>query len=191
MVTSDWTRYYDAAGDEPRETLLQALDAFSEPGDAVDLGCGTGRDTMELLRRELARRRDRLAGGGDRRLRATVGDHDRLETQVAAFEEAVLPSSDLVNASYSLPFCRPELFEGVWERLVASLRPGGRFCGQLFGDRDEWAPADDITFLTRDAAEALLQPFEFERFDEVEEDSTTALGDPKHWHLFHVVVRKS
>jgi tellurite methyltransferase len=190
MLTSDWTRYYDAAGNAPRETLLQALSGFSEPGEAIDLGCGTGRDTVELLRRDWRVLAIDSHEEAIRRLRASVGLHDRLETRVAAFEDAVLPSSDLVNASYSLPFCRPELFDDFWERLVAALRGGGRFCGQLFGDRDEWAPADDITFFTRDAAEALLQPFEVERFDEVEEDSTTVVGDPKHWHVFHVVARK-
>src|SRR4029453_19349885 len=54
-VSSDWSRFYDAAGDEPRETLLEALARFGaeDPSHrlAVDLGCGTGRDTLELLRR--------------------------------------------------------------------------------------------------------------------------------------------
>jgi len=25
---------------------------------------------------------------------------------------------------------------------------------------------------------------------EVDEDGTTAVGDAKHWHLFHIVARK-
>src|SRR6266480_3626651 len=57
-MSTTWTRYYDAAGEQPRETLLFALDRFdaeagAEVGGlfAVDLGCGTGRDSIELLRR--------------------------------------------------------------------------------------------------------------------------------------------
>ena len=53
-MSKEWTRYYDATRDEPRETLLLALEKFdaeSSTGLAVDLGCGTGRDTAELLRR--------------------------------------------------------------------------------------------------------------------------------------------
>ena len=46
-----WGRYFDMAGDDARPTLLDAVDRFDEPGLAVDLGAGTGRDTAELLRR--------------------------------------------------------------------------------------------------------------------------------------------
>lgn len=48
---ADWTAYYDATGDEPRATLVDALGRFEQPGLAVDLGSGTGRDTAELVRR--------------------------------------------------------------------------------------------------------------------------------------------
>jgi hypothetical protein len=47
-----------------------------------------------------------------------------------------------------------------------------------------------MTFLARSEVEALLAPLEIERLDEVEEDGTTARGAEKHWHLFHLVVRK-
>jgi SAM-dependent methyltransferase len=187
---SDWAKYYAAAGDDPRETLVQAADAFAAPSFAVDLGCGTGRDTLELLRRGWRV----LAIDGEReavdRLRERVGDDPRLETQVARYEEARWPECDLVNASFALPFSAPPAFAQVWERIVRSLRSGGRFAGQLFGDRDGWAPADDITFVRRADAEAMFSTFELERFDEVEEDSQTAVGDPKHWHVYHVVARK-
>jgi tellurite methyltransferase len=187
---SDWAEYYAATGDDPRETLVQAADAFDKAGFAVDLGCGTGRDTFELLRRGW----DVLAIDGEQQaidlVRERAGDDPRLDTQVARYEKARWPACDLVNASWALPFCAPASFAEVWERVVRSLHSGGRFAGQLFGERDGWAPADDITFLTRADAEALFGQFEAERFDEVEEDSQTALGEPKHWHVFHVVARK-
>lgn len=124
---------------------------------------------------------------------------NRLETAVADFEALPLPASDLVNASFSLPFCPPERFAVVWQRIVSSLRPGGRFCGQLFGDRDEWASRSSssrdawltpssMTFHTRAEVDELLRDFEVEQLVEVEEDGTTAVGDAKHWHLFHVVA---
>lgn len=114
----------------------------------------------------------------------------RLETRVATFEEAEWPATDLVNSSFALPFCRPEAFPAAWSRLVASLRHGGRFCGQLFGDRDGWSHEEEMTFLTRASLEELLDGLDVERLDEVEEDGRTAIGDAKHWHLYHLVIRK-
>lgn len=56
----DWSTYYTAvSGKPPRETLVAAIEAFAreDAGNAhrvrlaLDLGCGEGRDTRELLRR--------------------------------------------------------------------------------------------------------------------------------------------
>jgi tellurite methyltransferase len=197
-VPSDWTRYYEAAGLEPRATLLDALRRFEEeePRErfAVDLGCGTGRDTLELLRRgwrvlavdATAEAIERLLADRD----LSEAERERLETRVSRFETAEWPPADLVNSSFALPFCPPVDFPAVWERVEASLRGGGHFSGHLFGDRDGWSDEADMTFHTRAQAEALFSRFELELFDEVEEDGKTAVGDAKHWHLFHVVARR-
>jgi tellurite methyltransferase len=196
-VPSDWTEYYEAAGLEPRTTLLEALRRFDEEGSgerfAVDLGCGTGRDTVELLGRGwrvlaldgTPEAIDRLGA-----LDLSDGERGRLETRVSRFETAELPPADLVNSSFALPFCPPGAFPALWEQIERSLGPGGRFSGHLFGDRDGWSHEDDMTFHTRAQAEALLSRFAVELFDEVEEDGATAVGEPKHWHLFHVVARR-
>jgi trans-aconitate methyltransferase len=185
----DWTAYYDATGEAPRETLVAALDAFDAPGFAVDLGCGNGRDTVELVRRGWRV----LAIDGDANGIARLEGRGlpNVETRVASFADATWPACDLVSSSYALPFCAPGDFHALWTRIVDSLPAGGRFAGQLFGDRDGWRDEADMTFHTRAEAEELLRPFELELFDEEEEDGETALGDPKHWHLFHVVARKT
>ena len=197
MASDEWTRYYDAVSLEARSTLLEALRRFEdeEPRErfAVDLGCGRGGDTVELLGRGwrvLAM--DGTAEAIDRLRALDLSDDERgrLETRVSRFETAEWPPADLVNASFALPFCPPASFPAVWERIEQSLPPGGRFSGHLFGDRDEWSDQDDMTFQTRAEAEALLSRFEVELFDEVEEDGETAIGKPKHWHFFLVVARR-
>ncbi len=185
-----WGRYFDLAGDDPRPTLLDALDRFDGPGLAVDLGAGTGRDTAELLRRGWSV----IAIDGEReaieRLHALAGPPSpRLETRVARFQETNWPVCDLVNASFSLPFAAADGFESLWGRIVGSLRPGGRFCGQLFGVHDEWA-GSGLHVFTRTEVEQLLAPFEIERLDEVDEVGSTVVGTNKHWHLFNIVARK-
>jgi tellurite methyltransferase len=207
-VSQGWTRYYDAAGVDPRPTVLAALERFDResPGArfAVDLGCGTGRDTLELLRRGWRVLAIDSQAEAIERLRAQAdldGASDRLETLTASFETANWPDADLVNASFALPFTAPETFDSVWQRLTSSLRLGGRFCGQLFGERDEWVSSPPtasgdwssppaMTFHSRADVDRLLGDFDVEQLEEIEEDGTTAVGDPKHWHLFHVVARK-
>jgi len=208
-VSELWTRYFDAAGEDPRPTLLAALDLFdAEPNDperlAVDLGCGTGRDTFELLRRGW---RVVAIDAQEEAIRRVLQSakrfsSDRLETQVAEFASAQWLTAALVNASYSLPFCAPGSFVRLWERITTSLPSGGRFCGQLFGDHDEWASMPDastaewtpsgnaMTFLTRSEVEHLLRDYAIEQLIEVDEVGPTATGPDKHWHLFHVVARK-
>jgi SAM-dependent methyltransferase len=181
----------------PRETLIKALELFAaERTDrerfAIDLGCGAGNDTLALLSagwRVLAIDREQEAI--DRVLsRTPPSDLSRLECLVASFAEAQLPACDLLNASFSLPFCRPEDFDAVWSNVVASVRQGGRFAGQLFGDRDTWAAEPKMTCHTEEQVGALFASFEFESWNEQEYDGTTALGDDKHWHRFSVVARR-
>jgi tellurite methyltransferase len=189
-----WTEYYDAQEDgrEPRELLVRVLDAFG-PGahEAVDLGCGQGFDTLEMLRRGWSVLAVDAEPEGIRRLLARVPDdlRPRLDARVARMEDVELPPVDLVWASFSLFFCPPERFDGLWGKIRAAIRPGGRVAGHLLGDRDTWAPDDDITAHTREAALERLAGLEIERFDEEEEDGEACSG-PKHWHVFHLAARR-
>jgi SAM-dependent methyltransferase len=198
-VGERWVRFFDAAGAEPRETLLLALERYTAEGNeeseplAVDLGCGTGRDSLELLRRGWRVLAIDAHPEALKRLRekaVTLQLAARLETLQSSFDAASWPRARLLNSSFALPFCAPDRFDDLWRRVVASLEGGGRFSGQLFGERDEWASNRELTFHTRTEAEALFDGFDLERFDEVEEDGQTALGEAKHWHLFHVVARR-
>jgi len=197
-TTRDWPGYFAVTqGRPPRDTLLEALNRFSsEPADrtrsAVDLGCGEGRDTAELLRRGW---KDRAIDGHPEGIQRLVARDDlaypeRLNTQLAAMERVELPRCDLLNASFSLPFCQPDHFDALWARIVEAIEPGGRFAGQLFGDRDDWASIEDRSHHTRSQVEALLTPFEVETLKEEERDGQDCTGAGKHWHAFHIVARK-
>ena len=199
-VDRDWSAYYRAvAGRPPRETLLKALDLFDlekstkSPRLAIDLGCGDGRDTVELLRRGW----QVLAIDGNAEAIAKLCDRQGidstwLETQVMRFESVILPHSvSLINSSFALPFCHPDDFPNLWSKITASLQSGGRFCGQLFGDRDTWATAyTNMTHYPKQKVEELLHPFQVEYFEEEEHHGETAIGEQKYWHIFHIVASK-
>jgi len=195
----NWSAYYDAVRNRPpRETLVQALalSAAHEFGAvkrlAIDLGCGSGMDTFALLQhgwRVLAI--DRQPEASEQVRAGTPPEYQaHLEVRRAAFEELALPPADLINASFSLPFCHPQHFGALWATITSALNPGGYFAGHFFGNRDGWAHIATMTFHTAGQVQALLQGFDRENVQELEEDGTTALGEPKHWHVFSVVARK-
>ena len=193
-VGDDWVAYYDEQGDRgPRDLLLQALDSFDGEGRvgvAVDLGAGQGFETAELLRRGWEVLAIDAEEEGIRRLRARIPDEqaDRLRTRVTPMQDAALPPADLVHASFSLPFCPPASFPGLWDRIRSSIRPDGRFTGELFGDRDAWASTEShMTFFDAAGARALFDGLDVESFVEEEEDDEEM---PKHWHVFHVIARQ-
>lgn len=196
-TTRDWPGYFEVTqGRPPRDTLLHGLSLFDHEsktsGFAVDLGCGEGRDTAELLRRHW----NVLAIDGhpdalNRLMHRT--DHNAMENltmQLAALEQVKLPPCDLLNASFSLPFCEPAHFDSMWNRIIESVRPGGRFAGQLFGDRDSWAKIPDRSHFTREQVDQYLEPFEVEMLKEEEREGQDCSGVSKHWHVYHIVARK-
>lgn len=194
--SGDWQDYYErTAGRPARPTLLAALDRFAAtPAGAlaIDLGCGDGRDTVELLRRGWRVLAIDAEEAAISRLRARpdLPEHAALRTMVARFEDVEWPIAALINASFALPLCPPARFFEVWARIGQRLAPGGRFSGQLFGDRDSWAGRPGVTCLGRAAVERLLDGFAREMFEEEETDAVTPPGKRKHWHLFHLVARK-
>jgi tellurite methyltransferase len=192
----DWVGYYEQQGErEPHDLLLQVLALFEEDGRhglAVDLGCGQGFESAELLRRGWDVIAIDATEEGIRRLRDRVPDSDapRLRTVVSRMEDVDVPTADLIYASFSLPFCRPAVFPRLWGDIREAIRPGGRFAGELFGDRDTWASSEeDMTFFDIASARALFDGMEFESFVE-EENDDQGWDEMKHWHVFHAIARR-
>lgn len=222
----DWHGYYRAvAGKAPRDTLMKALELFEKEDaaasagagaqpvwrTAMDLGCGEGRDTRELLRREGVTRWRVMAsdesGEGLELLRASLaaGAEGRLALDRCSMEELpgkfergvalgaggqIVTQLDLINVSYTIPFCDPGSFPKLWAWIVKHIKVGGRFAGQFFGERDAWARLPDRTHHTRTQVERLLGDFTIDWLQEVENREMGATGEFKDWHIFHVVAKK-
>ncbi len=189
-----WPEYYaKTEGRPPRRTLLAALDSFEREGRkgyAIDLGCGSGRDSLEILKRgwELLAVDSEIEGL--KQLHDKTACSAKLQSCCVRFEEMAFPPALLINASFSLPLVPPGKFCDVWRKIVTALLPGGRFAGQLFGPRDSWNGQKDLTFHSDEAVRDLLRGFDIEMLEEEEEDSVTVRGEAKHWHIFHIVARK-
>jgi tellurite methyltransferase len=195
--SAGWAAYYDKLRDRPpRRTLLAALDRFGATPPrgalALDLGCGDGRDAVEMLRRSwrviaVDAEPEALRQLQDR----TLPPGSDMTPVVARLEEVPVPLGTLlVNSSFAMPLCEPQAFHDLWGRIREGLPPGGRFSGQWYGPRDSWVGRPGITFLSRENALSMLEGLDLEMFDEEEADGVTPRGTAKHWHIFHIVARK-
>ncbi|GAA3635809.1 class I SAM-dependent methyltransferase [Flavivirga jejuensis] len=196
-----WKTHYDKINKEkhpPAYTLSQTLNFISSKDSlkkfkAIDLGCGNGIDTLAMLEKGF----NVLAIDKDpnsfQHLQKNINSNylERLNFQNSSFESLdELSSVDLVNASFSLPFCLPHQFERLWSNIVGCINPEGFFCGHFFGPKDSWSSNSDMTFHNLQAVKRLFKGFELLYFEETVKNGKTLSGKEKFWHVFHVVAKK-
>lgn len=195
VVGPDWLGYQLATLDRKPRPLLRAACELIGAGagrTAVDLGCGAGVDVLALLAHGwsvLAVDREQ-AGLDLLRGRVPAQDAGQVHVVCASFATMTLPRAHLIHAGYSVPFCHPEDFPGVWSGIRGALSPGGIFAGQLFGVRDSWADGGArMSFHSRDQVVGLVDGMEILRLDEAEWDRA-AISGPKHWHVYDILARE-
>ena len=189
MKEFKWEDFYKITKDRPPWPLLvQAISLLRRKEYALDLGCGAGRDTRFLLEQGFTV----TAVDNDPHAIALLANfpRDRLRAVQASFEAFEFETYDLVNAHFALPFTSEDRFHEVFARIKLALNAGGIFVGQFFGVNDEWnTPGNQMTFLTREQAEAELKGLKVLEFHEEDVDSHVADGTPKHLHVFHIVAQ--
>lgn len=186
-------KYYDNTTDAmPNYTIKKFIKLNVEPGNAVELGCGAGRDTVCLIKNGwnvLAIDRENV----ESRIVAKLSEEELKQFKFSKqkFEYIELEKNNLVVANFSLPFCNKNNFKELWNKINNSILKDGYFVGNFFGINDEWkSTKEEMTFLTKEQVIELFKDFEIIEFKEVEKDGTTGLGKKKHWHIFNVIAKK-
>jgi SAM-dependent methyltransferase len=160
---------------------------------ALDLGAGKLLDARFLLERGFsvdAVDKDPVVANFAEDLHGN--EKFKLYSQDIALFEFKKNQYDLVVSFLTLPFLPPSTFKDVFEKILASLRPGGHLCISLFGDKDDWVQShgERMTFLRKEEVFDLIAPLTTLRLTEEEKDGPTVRGDVKHWHIYTVVARK-
>jgi SAM-dependent methyltransferase len=173
--------------------LLAACERLGAGGGrtAVDLGCGEGTDALALLARgwSVVAVDAERAGLDLLSARVPAASAERLQTICASFTNTRLPSAHLIHAGFSLPFCAPARFPGLWASIRQALLPGAIFAGHLFGPRDSWAGDPGMVFHDLEQVQHLLQGLEILELRESQRDGE-AFSGPKHWHLYEVLAQQ-
>jgi tellurite methyltransferase len=189
-----WADYYKKhTNREPRALLVRAVSSCVSREAALDLGAGTLIESKYLVESGFKKV---VAVDSSVQMKEFVGGFDKPELVlvVESFKDFDFSkyTFDLINAQFALPFYGKTDFPIFIKKVIASLLSDGIFVGQFFGINDSWNTSDsDIAFHTKEEVLDFLSDLEILEFTEEEKDATTASSEPKHWHVFHFITKKS
>jgi trans-aconitate methyltransferase len=131
-LLAEQVAYYRAAAaeyalDEPAaRDLAAAVDEFRPAGDVLELACGPGTWTPQLLRHAAKVTAVDAAPEMLARARARVGDDRVSFVQADLFEWTPGGKYDVVFFGFWLSHVPPERFHSFWTLVRACLKPNGR-----------------------------------------------------------------
>lgn len=188
-----WSEYFQLSKNYPPSNLLEvAIPAAPARDHALDLGAGSLKDSKFLLSMGF-RKVTAIDQSPDIKNFADKIPSSLLKIQIKKLEKLRLPSQqfDLINASYALPFTAPPHLPALIQQIIQALKPQGMFCAQFFGPADSWNTAENqFSFTDRSTLLEFLKPLKILHLVEEQKDASTIDGQPKHWHLFHVIAQK-
>ncbi|WP_417583723.1 class I SAM-dependent methyltransferase [Nitrincola sp.] len=194
VMQDRWREYYAQALRRRHSARTEQAVELNSSGfkSAIDCGCGSGSD-IDYLSQQGYR-----VQGFDNNPEAIeiccerFGGNVMVDIACCSFEDYDYPDCGLVLAHSSLFFSDAERFSETWNKMISALQPGGVFSGDFMGIKDDWAlnPQRQINAMTEQQVRGLFEPFDLVHFNERDEPGKTALGYPKHWHIFSVLAVK-
>lgn len=187
-MMKDWSNYQSRTyNDEVCPLLIEFLDNYNV-NDAIDLGCGSGNESVYMSKRGIrVLSIDRQLNKDFILNRLNDNEKKNVSFLESSFENVELPKTDLLIAFFSIPFCNPKDFDTLWDKIYNSINDNGYFVGQLFGDRDAWNEVDSINTFSIEKVKDYLKLYEVITLKEIE---YVRERDNKKWHYFDIIAQK-
>ena len=184
----DWTNYQNKTyGDDACKLIIDFLDKY-KVDSAIDLGCGSGNETVYMVKSGIkVLAIDRQLNQDFILNRLSDSEKQLISFKESSFEDVELPRTNLLTAFFSIPFCNPDNFDELWNKIYNSIEDNGYFVGQLFGDRDAWNVVDSINTFPIDKVKEYLKKFKIIKLEEVE---YVRESDNKKWHFYDIIAQK-
>ena len=184
----DWTNYQNKTyGDDACKLIIDFLDKY-KVDSAIDLGCGSGNETVYMVKNGIkVLAIDRQLNKDFILNRLSDSEKQLISFKESSFEDVELPRTNLLTAFFSIPFCNPNNFDELWNKIYNSIEDDGYFVGQLFGDRDAWNVVDSINTFPIDKVKEYLKKFKIIKLEEVE---YVRESDNKKWHFYDIIAQK-
>lgn len=184
----DWTNYQNETyGDNVCKLLIEFLDNY-KIDNAIDLGCGSGNETVYMIKNGIkVLAIDRQLNQDFILNRLSDNEKKMISFKESSFEDVELPKTKLLTAFFSIPFCNPNNFDELWTKIYNSIEDNGYFVGQLFGDRDAWNVVESINTFSIDKVKEYLKNYNIIKLEEIE---YVRESDNKKWHFYNIIAQK-
>lgn len=184
----DWTNYQNETyGDDVCKLLIEFLDNY-KIDNAIDLGCGSGNETVYMIKNGIkVLAIDRQLNQDFILNRLSDSEKQLISFKESSFEDVELPKTKLLTAFFSIPFCNPNNFDELWTKIYNTIEDNGYFVGQLFGDRDAWNVVESINTFSIDKVKEYLKNYNIIKLEEIE---YVRESDNKKWHFYDIIAQK-
>ena len=104
-----------------------------KPSNAIDLGCGAGRDTIYLIKNGWnVLSIDKEDTGKFISSKLNEEEIKRFRFVRQDFENIELEKNNLLVANFSIPFCKKDCFNELWNKITNSILKERILCGKFF-----------------------------------------------------------
>ena len=164
-------------------------------GNALDLGCGSGNDSIELLKNNWSVTSIDSSEEGIAFLKEKTKDFNLADIRCVRFEDMELTENfyDLVYSRYALSFSQKKDWAIVWNNILNAMKVRGVFSGHIFGVNDDFKNSKkygEMSLFDSKQVDELFKDFDILFKNEDEYDAKSRVGQMKHWHVFTVVAKK-